>query len=401
MDQERIEILFSRLLTGEATLAEQKQLEMAFRADPSLRETWNALKALKEVPPGALSPEDEQKMLERGLKRLELTRQDRPVLLVATREGKELATGKRQKEPAGRPLEIEEVPVPGQREIIRLRRRRMMAAASILVLVIGGAVLYSGHKHKIVPAAIPAVAKELVSKYGSRSFIELPDGSKLWMNAGSRVQYMSPFSDGNRELTLSGEAYFDVKHDPAHPFVIHTGKLDVRVLGTTLNVRAYPDDSLTETTLIKGKVEVEFTNHTHTAVLLQPSEKLIVTTGTNHPEPLVITNASPSATPAAVVKAQVVPKVVTAPIVPDSTDGTIEETSWVENKLVFRKEPFAQLALKLERWYNVRIRFDNDKYRMDELTGTFKDQRIDEVMRALQLTSSFHYRILGDTIHIW
>jgi ferric-dicitrate binding protein FerR (iron transport regulator) len=92
---------------------------------------------------------------------------------------------------------------------------------------------------------------------------------------------------------------------------------------------------------------------------------------------------------------------VTAQVIPDPADGTIQETSWVENKLVFRSEPFAQLALKLERWYNVKIRFDNEKYRMDELTGTFKDQRIDEVMHALQLTSDFHYKISGDTIHIW
>lgn len=382
MDQGRIEILLSKLLAGEATLPEQQELEMAFQDDPSLRETWNVLLALKATPPTGLSVEEEQKMLEKGLRRLEITCQERPGLSIA----------------AG-----------GQEEPVASRRiaasRWIIAAASVFALVIAGAILYRGDK-TAPPSSMPAlatpvvVAKELVSKYGSRSFIELSDGSKLWLNAGSKVQYLTPFADGKRELTLSGEAYFDVKHDPAHPFIIHTGRLDVRVLGTTLNIKAYPGDSLTETTLIRGKVEVDFANNTHAAIVLKPSEKLIVSTGMNQ-SGLSGTGGLPLSTTRAAIKEHLIPKVITAPIIPDAVDGTIDETSWVENKLVFRKEPFAQLALKLERWYNVKIRFDNEKYRMDELTGAFKDQRIDEVMQALQLTSSFHYRISGGTIHIW
>jgi ferric-dicitrate binding protein FerR (iron transport regulator) len=371
MDQERIGILLSKLLAGEATLPEQKELESAFRDDASLRETWNAIRALKEAPPGNLSVEEEQKMLEKGLQRLDRMRHGRTGLSVAA--------GRQEEESA----------------IVKKGRIRgwMVAAAAVFALVIAGAMLYSGSRNKVaIPSAAPVASKELVSKYGSRSFIELPDGSKLWLNAGSRVQYAAAFADGKRELTLSGEAYFDVKHDPAHPFVIHTGKLDVKVLGTTFNIKAYPGDSLMETTLIRGKVEVDFANDTHTAIVLKPSEKLIVSTGTDEV-------VQPSAAPVTAAKEHL--KIITAPVVPDPADGTIEETSWVENKLVFRKEPFAQLALKLERWYNVKILFDNEKYRMDELTGTFKDQRIDEVMQALQITSDFHYRISGDTIHIW
>lgn len=362
MDQDRIGILLAKLLAGEATPPEQKELESAFREDPSLEETWNTLKVLKELPPAGLSAEEEQKMLERGLRRLDFSREnEQPAAFPTTRR------------------------LPAY--------RWMVAAAIVFVLAVAGFLLYSGGSNKkTIPSTAPIAAKELVSKYGSRSYIELPDGSGLWLNAGSKVQYAAAFADGKRELTLSGEAYFDVKHDPAHPFIIHTGRLDVRVLGTTFNIKAYPGDSLTETTLIKGKVEVDFAGDTHSAIILKPSEKLIVSTST-------IQSASPSTSPAAAEKAQ--PEPTVRPVVPDPTDGTIEETSWVENKLVFRKEPFAQLTLKLERWYNVKIQFDNEKYKMDELTGTFKDQHIDEVMHALQLTSDFHYRISGDTIHIW
>ena len=360
MDQDRIGILLAKLLAGEATLPEQKELESAFRDDPSLRETWNALKALQASPPAGLSAEEEQKMLERGLRRFDFSRE-------------------------------EETPAPR-----RIPSYRWMVAAAILfALVVTGALLYSGGSNsRNLPPAAPVASKELVSKYGSRSYMELPDGSKLWLNAGSKVQYAADFAGGKRELTLSGEAYFDVKHDPAHPFIIHTGRLDVRVLGTTFNIKSYPGDSLTETTLIRGKVEVDFAGDTHSAIILKPSEKLIVSTATGQS---VLSSTSQSVRE----KEQPAPKIITTPIVPDPIDGTIEETSWVENKLVFRKEPFAQLAEKLERWYNVKIRFDNENYKMDELTGTFRDQHIDEVMHALQLTSDFHYRISGDTIHIW
>ncbi len=393
-----------KLLVGEASLPEQKELESAFREDPSLRETWNIIKALKEAPPGGLSIEEEQKMLERGLKRLDLSRKEEIGLSAVRRydEGPVIAAGGHGTGEVTDVRLVEEAPDTHLAEDLPVLRRwspwRKLAAASVFVLVIAGFLLYSGNKtgNKTIPiSSVPVVAKELVSKYGSRSFIELPDGSKLWLNAGSNVHYPSVFADGKRELTLSGEAFFDIKHDPAHPFIIHTGTLDVRVLGTILNVKAYPGDSLTETTLIKGKVEVDLADNAHSAIVLKPSQKLIVSTGgTSELVPSHNTVVRPDKEPPS-------PKFVTAPLIPDPNDGTIAETSWVENKLVFRSEPFAQLALKLERWYNVKILFDNEKYRMDELTGTFKDQRIDEVMHALQLTSDFHYKIAGDTIHIW
>ncbi|MES1159390.1 MAG: FecR domain-containing protein, partial [Bacteroidota bacterium] len=290
MDQDRIGILLAKLLAGEATPPEQKELESAFREDSSLEETWNTLKALKELPPAGLSTEEEQKMLERGLRRLDFSRENQaPAPFLA--------------------------PAPTTRRLPHYRW--MVAAAIVFVLAIAGVLLYSGGSHsKTIP--LPIASKELVSKYGSRSYIELPDGSRLWLNAGSKVQYAAAFADGKRELTLSGEAYFDVKHDPAHPFIIHTGRLDVKVLGTTFNIKAYPGDSLTETTLIKGKVEVDFAGDIHSAIVLKPSEKLIVSTATNQS---ALPSASPAASEKVSEKAQPAPTV--RPVVPDPTDGTI------------------------------------------------------------------------------
>ena len=91
-------------------------------------------------------------------------------------------------------------------------------------------------------------------------------------------------------------------------------------------------------------------------------------------------------------------KIVDAQAVPDVA---VEETAWLNNKIIFKQERFADLAIRLERWYNVKIIFDNDKYSTIRFTGVFKDQNIIEVMHALQLTQPFHYTLTDNQIHIW
>lgn len=243
----------------------------------------------------------------------------------------------------------------------------------MLVLVAGAALFLrlrnSGGAEKAAPVAM------LTAGRGARKFAKLPDGTQLWLNAGSRIVLARGFSQDQRELTLEGEAFFDVKHDEQHPFVIHTGAYEVRVLGTALNVRAYPGESSMETTLIEGKAEVGLAGNPQSAILLHPNEKVIFPReGENYER---------------------------RPIVPDRTDGTIAETSWTKNKLVFRNETLADMSTRLERWYNITIVFDDKRYQQDTISGTFPDMPIDEVMHALRITSGFQYKIEKDTVHIW
>ena len=94
-------------------------------------------------------------------------------------------------------------------------------------------------------------------------------------------------------------------------------------------------------------------------------------------------------------------KFLRRPIEPDRTDGTITETSWVSNKLVFRQETLSAMATRLERWYDVRIIFENQRFQRDTLSGTFPQEPLADVMHALQITAGFHYRIEKDTVRIW
>ncbi len=255
--------------------------------------------------------------------------------------------------------------------------RRWAAAAAVLALVVGGALLYRGGKREVVVSNAPVHGKEIVTRYGTRSYQELPDGSKLWLNAGSKVTYAEVSAGGRRELTLTGEAFFDIKHDPEHPFIIHTGKLDVKVLGTSFNIKAYPNDSTIETTLINAKVEIDWPGGV--GIILRPHEKVVIPIREMQKTEAIVDRKM---------------------VAPDPQYNTVIETSWVEDKLVFRNEAFSDVSKKLERWYNIHISFEDKRYLQDRLTAYFKDQPIKNVMDALQISLGFHYRIEGDTIHI-
>ncbi|MDO6430667.1 DUF4974 domain-containing protein [Flavitalea sp. BT771] len=356
MDQDRTDVLLAKYLAGELSPEENEELEWAMLANPALRVTLQVLQRMRQLPAG--SAKEEQEAMERGLQRI-------------------------TKEPVGENDLMPDALYQEQTKVKRLSSRRWMAAAAVLVLGVAGAMLYPRNKHGVATTPAPIQDKEITTRYGTRSFLELPDGSKLWLNAGSKVRYADGFTNGRRELTLTGEAFFDVKHDPEHPFIIHTGKLDVKVLGTSFNVKAYPNDSTIETTLINGKVEIDLKDDRQSNIVLQPNEKVVI----------------PVKRPLAVhtMESEVLRHTVT----PDPTYRTLIETSWVEDKLVFRNESFSDVTMRLERWYNIHFSFEDQRFMQDKLTGYFKDQPIKNVMDALQISLGFHYRIDKDTIRIW
>ena len=406
MDQDRTSVLLARYVAGEATAEELEELEWALLSNPELRKMVAALPESQRVTPKGISPDEERQMLERGLEHFRRLSEKARFPEEKTLRQLPVVRSISPNLPGISPNATSISPLPPT--ISPVRRKglpyRWLAAASVLLLITG-TVLYFGLGRKTTAA--PVAPTVIAAKRGVRSFMELPDGSKLWLNAGSKVVFSNNFSAGKRELTLSGEAFFDVKHDELHPFIIHTGRLEVRVLGTSLNVRAYPGDSTIETTLIKGKVEVGVTGDPSSSILLHPNEKVIIPTraavvrspaliGTPAKSPLPDT-AQPDSPgyPGSPMR------FVRRPIVPDQTDGTITETSWVNNKLVFRKETLSGLAARLERWYDVKIVFDSHRYQGDSISGTFRDASIGDVMHALQITAGFRYHIEKDTVRIW
>ena len=113
-------------------------------------------------------------------------------------------------------------------------------------------------------------------RQGSRTHLTLPDGTMVWLNAGSRLSYGKNYNTATREVNLTGEAFFDVAHNTQKPFLIHTARIDVQVLGTSFNVKSYPTDRTTEATLIRGSIEVSIKDRPSEKIILRPDEKLVV-----------------------------------------------------------------------------------------------------------------------------
>lgn len=142
------------------------------------------------------------------------------------------------------------------------RARRWMGIAALALILLTGTVLYRYLNQRPAAASdqAPVSAKTLKTENPSlvnkRQTIHLPDGSTVVLNADSRLDYPSAFTGKTREIYLSGEAYFDIKHNPHKPFLVHTGKITTKVLGTSFDIRAYPEDESIKVTVTRGKVQV-------------------------------------------------------------------------------------------------------------------------------------------------
>ncbi len=226
---------------------------------------------------------------------------------------------------------------------------------------------------------------------GEKSTVVLADGTKVIMNSDSHLKFPANFSGETREVYLTGEAFFDVTHNARMPFIIHTNRMNIKVLGTEFNVKSYPEDSTSETTLIRGLIEVTLNDRPSDKIILRPKEKLVVS---NEPSSKHISSiATSSPTPEARL-------LISSLHYVSAKDSAIVETSWLDNKLVFQDESFGKLATDLERRYGINIRFSNSSVREFRFTGVFEKETIDEVLKALKLTEKFNYKIEGNNITI-
>ena len=227
--------------------------------------------------------------------------------------------------------------------------------------------------------------------------MQLPDGTVVLLNSGSKLTYNKDFGKGIREVTLVGEGYFDVTRNKEVPFIIHTSNIDIKVLGTVFNVKAYPEDKRTETSLIHGSIEVTIKNRPNDKIILSPSEKLVVENSVNLSKEITAPAAEMNVPPSepAINTLMSVNKLKY-----DPADSTVAETQWIDNKLVFRDESFDELAARLERWYNVSIEIKDKRLQQRRFSGIFENETIEQALEALKESLPFRYEIKGTNIII-
>lgn len=240
---------------------------------------------------------------------------------------------------------------------------------------------------------------EITVKLGTKTKVQLPDGSHVWVNSDSKLTYAETFTGPTRDIYLEGEAYFDVVKDAKHPFIVHTSGIDIRVLGTAFNVKAYKAEPTIEATLVHGLIEVTKTNQPEASkILLHPHEKLIFDKKAN--EQSVIKPGMNAAESAIAQDRPINPSITITPLSKSLADSALIETSWVYNRLSFEEEKFEDLAKKIERWFNVEITINNNKIRSYRTTGSFENETVDEALKELQYLVPFNYQINGRNITI-
>jgi ferric-dicitrate binding protein FerR (iron transport regulator) len=252
-----------------------------------------------------------------------------------------------------------------------------IAAAVILIFFIS-------HPSNIKSEHLQRTAENTIStKPGSKSKVQLPDGSQVWLNADSRITYNESFRGPFREVQLTGEAYFDIARDKDHPFIIHANSIDVRVLGTSLNIRSYSNEKNTEAVLIHGSIEVTLRSSPDKKIILQPNEKLVVQNGK-----AVVIKGTPS-----VQKYEDAPVMTLGKAHIDSKDTVATDVLWVKNKLAFDQETLEEVGRKIERWYDVKVTITDERLKHVAYSGVFEDESLRQLMEALRMTGNFRYSI--------
>lgn len=261
---------------------------------------------------------------------------------------------------------------------IRERKRRQKIKKAVLqwipvagVLVLGWFVydfLNSPEvtKNGIINNVEMRMVEESTPKGISRK-IMLPDGSKVVLNVDSKLRYSGTFQDSLREVFLTGEAYFEVKKDVSRPFVVHAGEMNVKVLGTSFNVRSYSEDQDTKATLVDGSVEIE--SAYGAPVKLKPLQTASLD---RQDKRIEIKRVSAE-----------------------------EAVSWKEGKLIFRETLMEDVLEDLERRYDVKFDIQSEVLYDYLYTGTFDNLTIDEVLKVLKISSPIEYKRENEKIILY
>lgn len=213
------------------------------------------------------------------------------------------------------------------------------------------------------------ITNTFATSNGQQSQLILPDGTKVWLNASSSLRFPSSFFRcDHRNVQLSGEAYFEVSKDKAHPFIVKTAQQEVEVLGTHFNINAYKDEPVTKTTLFEGSVRIKTSNaqFKDQTVILKPNEQAIASKN----DKVSVNHAD--------------------------QDMAV---AWKDGEFRFRQESLESIMKKISRWYDVEVIYEDQSVKKELFGGTMsRFGKVSEVLKMLELTGSVHFKIEGRRI---
>ena len=243
-----------------------------------------------------------------------------------------------------------------------------MAAGYAAAVLVGAALVFVFTHTRTLPEQVQGGSFIVQTDNSDRSFTQLPDGSRIWLNKGTKIEYNQQFGIRNRNVLLNGEAYFEVAKNKELAFVVKTKSIDVTALGTSFNVNAYDDGNEVTTTLYTGKVNVQSTL-TGYKTILNPFEVAVFSK----------------------TKDKITTYVFTGP----------DKPVWMEPEFRFDMLPLIDITKQLERNYNVVFVYRNQKIKHLKFSGTFdRDEKLDEILRVIKINTNIDYAIKNDSVII-
>lgn len=264
--------------------------------------------------------------------------------------------------------------------------RRMLNSAALIAI---GAIL-SFLSYNIVERSFRNSMSDqsVVVPLGSRTQVVLPDGTVVDLNAGSTLSYSKNFGRKDRNVHLVGEGFFNVTNDQNKEFSVITRDMIVKAYGTAFNVKSYPEEMKTEATLVEGIIGIEkpgLSSRRNERLLLKPNERLVYI-AEGHVE-------KPNEKEIAETQEVLVPQKSMGQVIVSKGIETELFTSWKDGRLILKSEPLSEMAIKLERRYNVRITIEDEGLRNYRFTGTFETETVEQVLEAIKFASHINYEI--------
>lgn len=208
---------------------------------------------------------------------------------------------------------------------------------------------------------------------GQKSQVVLPDGTKVWLNAESMIEYPTTFGKKNREVKIAGEAFFEVAENKSVPFYAKAGNVEIKVTGTSFNLKAYPDENETETTLFEGEVELR---------VYSENEKTKPVTVQMKPGESYVFN-------------QMNRKLLRGIFRDEEIAG------WKKNQLIFKNDEFDVLAKKIERWYDVEMIYDQESLKDQRLTvELYEGEQLGKLLEIIEIALSAECSVEGNKIYV-
>jgi ferric-dicitrate binding protein FerR (iron transport regulator) len=272
-----------------------------------------------------------------------------------------------------------------------------IAAIFILAFSIGGIIFFNLGKKQWNYSKLDH--NEIIVPRGGRAQFILNDGTKVILNAESKLRIGNHYGITDREVELEGEGYFEVAKDKSKPFIVNTSYIKVRALGTEFNVKAYPSDKTIETTLVEGSVKVENNNTKKTvgSVILRPNQKI-----TFYKDDAAFMEESVIKKQNKGHSKQSQKSTIVLPIRGVVAENVNVESlvSWKENRWIIEKQTLSNLAKDMERKFDIHIRFESEKLKDFRFTGTLFDESLEQVLQVMSYSAPINCKIKGKEVII-